>query len=164
MGAELFAQVRGEVHGLLNHFMADRWREVAPGVAAVADSGVCYMYNEDVSLKAGFGAVAGLEVNAGVLGKLAEVNAFNKLAHVWLRPEDNGGTWAMMVTFKMAYVWTAPEEMRQFMYTVLTNQDQILEIIHGMIAPFGGRPYWNPSGGMEQVDSRGYALASDLGG
>jgi hypothetical protein len=33
--------------------------------------------------------------------------------------------------------------MRQFMYTVLTNQEMILEIIYGMLSPFGGRPYWH---------------------
>jgi hypothetical protein len=74
------------------------------------------------------------------------------------------GSWSVMVTFKIAYVWTAADEMRQFMYTVLTNQEMILEIIYGMLSPFGGRPYWHPHGGMDQVKVIGYKLASELGG
>ncbi len=164
MGSELAAGIQGEVHGLLNHFMAGRWKDVAPGIAAVTDTGVCYMYNDSISLKAGFGAVAGVEMSAAVLERIVEVNALNRLAHAWVRPEnDQATTWSVMVTFKLAYAWTAEREMRQFMYTVLTNQEMILEIVQGLVLPFGGRPFWQPGGGMQQVDAIGYQLAADLG-
>lgn len=164
MGSELHVQVRNEVHGLLNHFMADRWHEVAAGIATVTDTGVCYTYNDEMVFKAGFGAIVGLQPSIEVLEKLTEINRFNKLAHAWLIPEDDGAAWSVMVSFKLAYLWTAAEELRQFMYTILTNQQMVLEIVHGMLLPLGGRPYWDPQGGMEQVHGNGFKLADDLGG
>lgn len=116
-----------------------------------------------MSLKAGFGAIAGLEMSGDVLAKLVEVNALNRLAHAWVLPDDEESTWSVMVTFKLAYVWTAENEMRQFMYTVLTNQETIVDIVHDLISPFGGRPYWQPGAGMQQVDAIGYKLAAELG-
>lgn len=164
MGSELAAGIQAEVHGLLNHFMAGRWKDVAPGIAAVTDTGVCYMYNDSISLKAGFCAVAGVEMSAEVLEKLVEVNALNRLAHAWVRPDATPGSgWSVMVTFKLAYAWTVEHELRQFMYTVLTNQEMILEIVQGLVLPFGGRPFWQGNGGMHQVDVLGYQLAADLG-
>lgn len=163
LGKELYGQVREEVSGLLNHFIQNRWKEVAPELAAVTESGVCYMYREDISLKVGFGAVSGLELSVGLLEKLAELNAFNMLAHAWLRPAADGRTWSVMVTFKIAYMWTGLEELRQFMYTALTNQEQVLGILYEMLQPFGGQTYWDPNGGKEQLEARGLALAAELG-
>lgn len=165
MTSELFAGIQGDVHGLLNHFMGGRWKDVAPGIAAVTDTGVCYMYNDEVSLKAGYGAIAGLELSTGVLSQLVEINALNRLAHAWVRPEDDDGSaWSVMVTYKLAYAWTAHDEMLQFMYTTLTNQAMVIEIVQGLISPFGGRPYWQSGLGMDQVDAKGYKLAAELGG
>ena len=96
VGSELYSQIRDEVHGLLNHFMAGRWQEVAPGIAAVTDAGVCYVYNEEVALKAGFGAVSGLQLSPGLVEKLAEVNGLNRLAHAWLKLDRDTGTWSVM--------------------------------------------------------------------
>ena len=80
-------------------------------------------------------------------------------------PDDQeGSTWSIMVTFKLAYAWTDEQQMQQFMYTVLTNQEMIVGIVHDLISPFGGHPYWRADGGMQQVDAGGYQLAADLGG
>lgn len=152
MTVALFENTEAEVRGLLDHVIPGRWMTVTPGAMAVTETGVGYLYHNEKALIIGFGLRCSLPLSRGLIDQVHRINRYNGFLHAWLTPGDDeldwsgreDADWSVMLGAKVAYSWMTPESLRQYMYTMLTNQETALRELDELVAPFGGRKYWSP--------------------